>query len=97
MKRLATLADALMTAVTPRKSESAHPASAAEATLTPEPARQDLVASYATDTLARARQLGLAPRHLESRVELASLRPYAWNPLSDESGHHVDVKQVSID
>jgi hypothetical protein len=36
---------------------------------------------------ARARRLGLASRHLEPRMELASLRQYAWTPLSDERGN----------
>ena len=79
MRRLEQLADALM-AAEPRKSEAAHGATAAAAG-TQEQAGQDLLAPYSTDTLTRARQLGLAPRHLESKVELASLRRYAWTPL----------------
>jgi hypothetical protein len=94
MRRLERLADVLMGAVTPRTSESAHGATAG-ATPRPEETRQDVLVSYASDTVTRARKLGLAPRHLESRVDLASLRQYAWNPLSDESGH-VDIKQVPL-
>ena len=45
----------------------------------------DLQTPYSGDTLARARQLGLTPRHLEPRTEIASLRRYAWTPLSDAS------------
>jgi hypothetical protein len=94
MRQLAQLADMLMAAATPRTSESA-PRATAGATPTREQAGQDLLVSYSGDTLTRARQLGLAPRHLESRVELASLRQYAWSPVSDESGH-IDIKQVPL-
>jgi hypothetical protein len=94
MRQLEKLADALMAAVTPQSSGSKQGATPG-GTSRPEQARQDLLVSFAGDALTRARQLGLAPRHLESRVELASLRQYAWNPLSDESGH-VAIKQVPL-
>src|SRR5262245_28382668 len=94
MRRLEKLADALMAAATPSVSGS-KPAATSAGTATPEQTHQDLLVSFAGDALRRARQLGLAPRHLESRVELASLRQYAWNPLSDESGH-VAIKQVPL-
>ena len=95
MKGLAKLADTLMAAVAPAKRGRprvgdcrADPAS--------EQAFADLLTSYADDTLKGARRLGLAARRLESRVELASLRQYAWNPLfSDESGR-LKVKQVPL-
>ena len=93
MKRLGQLAD-LLASGSPRASEAEHGATAV-AIPTPEKGGRDLVASWSTDTLARARQLGLAPRHLEPRGELASLRQYAWNPLSDES-HHIAIKEVSL-
>lgn len=94
MRRLEKLADALMAAVTPQSSGPKQ-GTTSGGTARPEQARQDLLVSFASDALTRARQLGLAPRHLESRVDLASLRQYAWNPLSDESGH-VDIKQVPL-
>ena len=93
MRRLARLADRMAT-VTARTSESAHGATAG-AIAPPKQASRDLVASWSSDTLTRARLLGLAPRHLDARVELASLRQYAWSPLSDESGHS-EIKQVPL-
>lgn len=94
MKRLEKLADALMAAVTPQTSESASGATVGAAP-TAEPAGKNLLVSYSVDTVTRARQLGLAPRHLESRVELAALRQYAWNPLSEASGH-IEIKQLPL-
>jgi hypothetical protein len=96
MKGLAKLADTLMAAVAPAKSGPA----SRDATAGPTPASEqvlaDLLTSYADDTLKAARRLGLAARRLESRVELASLRQYVWNPLfSDESGR-LKVKQVPL-
>jgi hypothetical protein len=93
MKRLGQLAD-LLASATPRASQSA-PGTTAATISTSEPGTKDLVASWSNDTLTRARQLGLAPRHLEPRAELASLRQYAWNPLCDES-HHIAVREVSL-
>jgi len=91
MKQLEKLADVLMASATHQTSASAHGASAG-ATPMPEQTGQDLLVSYSSDTLTRARQLGLAPRHLESRAGLASLRQYAWNPFSG----HTDVKDVPL-
>src|SRR5262249_54415934 len=65
------------------------------ATQTSQQAGQDLVASWSSDTLTRARQLGLSARHLDPRPDLASLRQYAWNPLSDES-RQTTIKQVVL-
>jgi hypothetical protein len=96
MKRLAELADLMPTAkagatgVTP----STQPAKSGTAQ-TPQQASRDLAASWSADTLGHARQLGLAARHLESRVDLASLREYAWSPSSDES-RHSRMKQLSL-
>jgi hypothetical protein len=95
LRRLEKLADGLMAAGTPRVREAAQGATA-DAIQTPQQtSREDLVASWSSDVLTRARQLGLAPRHLESWAQLASLRQYAWNPLSDVSGH-TEIKQVSM-
>jgi len=95
MKGLSKLADTLMAAA-PAKSRSASRDATGGATLVSEPASTDLLTSYADDTLKGARRLGLAARRLESRVELASLRQYAWNPLfSDEAGQ-VNVKEVPL-
>ncbi len=91
MRRLEKLADVLMAAVTPPTSESVH-GTTVGATPMPEQTGQDLLVSYSSDTLTQARQLGLAPRHMESRAELASLRQYAWNPLSG----HSDIRDVPL-
>jgi len=93
MKRVGQLAD-LLASATPRASQSAAGTTAGAISMS-EPGTKDLVASWSNDTLTRARQLGLAPRHLEPRAELASLRQYAWNPLWDES-HHIAVREVSL-
>jgi len=85
--RLAQLADVLITGAAPAKSEPASGASAG-ASVTPAPKESgELLVSYSSDTLAKARRFGLAPRHLESRAELAALNRYAWTPLLDEPGH----------
>src|SRR5882724_10073655 len=86
MKRLAELAD-LMPTLTSRAKAATESTQAAKSgtSQTPQQASRDLVASWSSDTLAHAKQLGLAARHLESRAELASLREYAWSPASDES------------
>ena len=93
MKRLAQLAD-LMPTGTPGASESRHGAPTATIQ-TPQQASQDLVASWSSDTLTHARQLGLGARHLETRGDLASLRQYAWSPFSDES-RLTNIKQVTL-
>jgi hypothetical protein len=93
MKRLGQLAE-LLVAGSPRAKEAA-PGPTAVARSTPEPASRDLVVSWPSDTVTRARQLGLAPRHLEPKGELAALRQYAWNPLSDES-HRITITDVSL-
>src|SRR4030095_13450201 len=93
MRRLGQLAE-LLAAGSTRASEAAH-GDAGAALSTPEPIGHDLVVSWSSDTLTRARGVGLAPRHLEPRSELAALRQYAWNPLSDET-HHMTIKEVSL-
>lgn len=86
MKRLAELAD-LMPTVTAAASGAtpSRPAAKSDAIQTSRQAGRDLGASWSSDTVAHARELGLAARHLESRAELAALRQYAWSPASDES------------
>jgi len=93
MKRLAQLAD-LMPTVTPGASASTQGAGSGTVQ-TPQGASQALVTTWSSDTLAHARQLGLAPRHLEPRVDLASLRQYAWSPVADES-QHGNIKRVDL-
>ena len=90
MKRLAQLAD-LMPSVASAAGEG-EPTSTTE---TMQQSSQRLVASWSSDTLARARQLGLAPRHLEPRADLAALRQYAWSPSAEESRHR-NIKQVTL-
>src|SRR5262249_12460932 len=96
MKRLAELAD-LMPTVKARAASVTQPTETTKSgsDQKPQPASRDLVASWSTDTLAHARQLGLAARHLDSRADLASLREYAWSPSSDESRHST-VKQIAL-
>jgi hypothetical protein len=87
MKRLAGLADALIAVGPPGAPAVSHAANVRAARIEDEP-RQDLQpVAYSSETLARARHLGLTSRHLEPRMELASLRRYAWTPSSDERGH----------
>src|SRR5262245_304816 len=93
MKRLSQLADVLAAGARSGSSEAAP--GAATATSASEPAGRALVASWPSDTVSRARQLGLAPRHLEPKGELAALRQYAWNPLSDAT-HRITIKDVSL-
>jgi hypothetical protein len=93
MRGLQKLAEAMMAAVEPPTGGSAVPERSASGPVA-SGAAKDLSASYTADTLEGARRLGLAPRRLESRVELASLRAYAWNPvLPDQSGQ---IKQVPL-
>jgi len=93
MKRLGQLAE-LLAAESQQAKHAAH-GPAAVASSTPGAAGRDLVVSWPSDTVTRARQLGLASRHLESRSDLAVLRQYAWNPLSDET-HQIKIKEVSL-
>jgi hypothetical protein len=97
MQGLAKLADTLMAAATPKKDGQTTQGPAARSTPSPEPPSMDLLTSYSDDTVKRARRLGLASRHLDSRTELASLSWYAWNPLfSDAPGGRIEVKQVPL-
>jgi hypothetical protein len=86
MKRLAGLADALIAAGTPSESVVSHAANAGGGRIGGEPRQELQPVAYSSETLARARHLGLTSRHLEPRIELASLRRYAWTPSSDERG-----------
>jgi len=87
MTRLAALADVLTAVGTPGGASSPHAANGASAPAESEPDLALQPAAYSSGTLDRAQHLGLASRHLEPRLELASLRRYAWTPLSDERGH----------
>src|SRR5439155_4644849 len=95
-KRLAELAD-LMPTLTPAANGASQSKQAPKpgTSQTPQQVGRDLVVSWSSDTVARARQLGLAARHLESRAELAALRQYAWSPASDESRHST-IRQVAL-
>ena len=95
MNRLAALADALSAAGSQGGSSSSHAASAGSAAAAGEPGQDLQPVAHSSETLARARHLGLAPRHLEPRMELASLRQYAWTPLSDERGSS-DAAQLRL-
>ena len=86
MNRLAALADVLA-AATPDKPSSARAGSVGPTPAENEPGPELQPAGYSRETLARARHLGLTSRHLAPQLELASLRRYAWTPLSDEWGH----------
>ena len=86
MKRLAALADALGATGSEGGSSSSHAKNVGSAGEAGEPGQKLQPVAHSTETLARARHLGLASRHLEPRMELASLRPYAWTPLSDARG-----------
>jgi hypothetical protein len=96
MSGLAKLADTLMAAVTSAKSGPASPEAAARPTQVPEKVFADLLTAFSDDTLKGARRLGLAARRLESKVELASLRQYAWNPLFAEGSGQIKVAQVPL-
>jgi hypothetical protein len=87
MKRLASLADALIATGTPRAAAVSHAANVRPARIEDEPRQELQSVAYSSETLARARHLGLMSRHLEPRMELASLRRYAWTPSSDERGN----------
>ena len=86
MKQLAALADVLTVAGTPGGSSSPHAARVTSAPAEAEPSQALQPVAYSSETLARAPHLGLAPRHVEPRIELASLHRYAWTPMSDERG-----------
>jgi hypothetical protein len=87
MKRLAALADVLIAEGTPGGPSSSHAANVGFAPAEGERGQELQPVVFSTETLARARDLGLASRHVEPRLELASLRRYAWTPLSDEPVH----------
>jgi hypothetical protein len=86
LKRLAALAGAQIAVGTPSGSAVSHAAHVGAGRIEDEPRRELQPAAYSSETLARARHLGLTSRHLEPRMELASLRRYAWTPSSDERG-----------
>ena len=87
MKRLAMLADALIVAEKPSGRRSPDAANAGSAPPADGPGQDVQPVAYSSETLARARQLGLTSRHLEPWSDLTSLRRHAWTPLSDKEGH----------
>jgi hypothetical protein len=86
LTRLAALADAQIAVGTPSESAVSHAANVRAARVEDEPRQELQPVAYSSETLARARHLGLTSRHLEPRMELTSLRRYAWTPSSDERG-----------
>jgi len=86
MKRLAALATAVIAAAAPTEAVVSRAANVGAARIEAETRHAVQPVAYSGETLARARHLGLTSRHLEARMELASLRRYAWTPSSDESG-----------
>ena len=96
MSGLARLADTLMAAVTSARTGPASPEATAWPAQVPEKVFADLLTAFSHDTLEGARRLGLAARRLESKVELASLRQYAWNPLFAEGSGQIKIAQVPL-
>jgi hypothetical protein len=94
MARLGQLAEQLMQPATPSGS-AARDADLPGVAAHPVTTGGDLLVTFPPETLARAGDLGLAPRRLPSRADLASLRQYAWNPLLEHS-RHVDIKSVPL-
>jgi hypothetical protein len=86
LKQLAALADAQIAVGTPSGSVVSHDAHVGAGRREDEPRQGLQPVAYSSETLARARHLGLTSRHLEPRMELASLRRYAWTPSSDDRG-----------
>lgn len=87
LTRLVALADAQIAVGTPSESAVSQAAHGGAGRIEDKPPRELQPVGYSSETLARARHLGLTSRHLEPRMELASLRRYAWTPASDEHGH----------
>jgi hypothetical protein len=96
MRSLQELAQAAMETATTQQSARAPKTSTAPSAAGPGRPTADFTFSFSATTLKRARELGLAPRHLEPHLEFASLRAYAWNPVfSDESGH-IDARKIPL-
>ena len=94
MRGLAKLAEGLLAAAAPTAPGSA-PSARLAAGSAPT-AAADLLSAYSPETLAKARQLGLGARRLESRAEIASLRQYAWNPLAPHESARINLKQIAL-
>jgi hypothetical protein len=92
MKRLAALADALTAEEAPGRPSSSPAANVGFAPAEGGPGPELQPVAFSSETLARARHLGLASRHVEPRLELGSLRRYAWTPLSDEHATSAPVQ-----
>jgi hypothetical protein len=95
MTRLAKLADALIATGTPSASVVSRGASGPATRMADEPSHELQPVAHSSETLARARHLGLTSRHLERRMELASLRRYAWTPSAREHGHSAPLPSGS--
>jgi hypothetical protein len=96
MGGLQALAEAAMAPATSGQGAQRAKTPAASTAAGPSRGAADLCFSFSEDTLQRARRFGLVARHLEPRLEAASLRDYAWNPLfTDESGQ-IDVRKVPL-
>ena len=95
MNRLAALADTLAAVGTPGSAPKSGATTVGSAPAAGESAQALQPVAYSDETLKRARRLGLASRHLEPRLELASLRRYAWTRFSDERGNS-DASQVQL-
>jgi hypothetical protein len=94
MSQLASLADTVIAAVAPARGGAPPREPSAGSAPAAEPASTELLTAYSGDTLKGARRLGLAARRLESRVELAPLRQYAWNPLVSDEAERIGVRDV---
>jgi hypothetical protein len=94
MGGLAKLAETLMAAASSIGRGSSSTAGARATAVATQPSA-DILTDFSGETVQAARRLGLAPRRLDSRAELASLSQYAWDPVfADES--RMSVKQVPL-
>jgi hypothetical protein len=96
MGSLARLADILMTSVSSASAVKDRPVATQGPTSGGDAAPSDLLTSFSEETVTGARRLGLAPRRLEPRVEVAALRQYAWNPVFGDEPGQVKVKEVPL-
>ena len=93
MRALARLAETLMAAAPPAKDMPVTSERPAAAAVRPS---ADLLTAYSEDTLRGARRLGLAARRLEAEPEIATLRPYTWNPLVADDSGRIKVKDIDL-
>jgi len=95
MGGLAKLAETLM-AKAPSVGRGASSTAGARATAVATAPSADILTDFSDETLQAARRLGLAPRRLDSRAELASLSQYAWDPVFADESARMSVKQVPL-